>query len=73
MAKKRVYVIYDERAISDTDYASIYVAGAESLKEALQDAKDFKPCVIYSYEEGKFSKDGGTELVDERFEKYVQG
>jgi|GEM_PF-5863705 len=73
MTKKRIYVVYDERAMQDPDEASVYVAGAESLKEALDDAEDFKPCVIYSYAQVKIGKKGGHELVDERLEKYVQG
>lgn len=71
MAKKRIYIVYDERAMQDSDEASVYVAGAESLEEARKDAEDFKPCVIYSYAEGRFSKKNGHELTDPKFEEYV--
>lgn len=72
MAKKRIYIVYDERAMQDSDEASVYVAGAKSLEEARKDAEDFKPCVIYSYAEGKFiNKKNGHELIDKKFEEYV--
>ncbi len=63
---KRIYVVFDQRALQDPDDASIYVAGARTLKQALKDAKGFEPCVIYSY------KENGKYLEDQKFEKYLR-
>ena len=64
--EKRLYIIYDGRAISgDTDDAAVMVA-CESLKEALSYKGDFGgDCVLYSYRED------GNNLVDEKFERVL--
>ncbi len=63
---KRTYVIYDSRALQDIDSATVLQSGLESLQEAKICAKDFAPCVIYSY-----SPDGRM-LTDEKFELSVK-
>jgi len=61
---KRLYIIYDGRAMANVDDATV-METCDSLKEAKEDMKDFGDgCVIYSY----LKK--GKELVDERFEYY---
>ena len=60
---KRLYVVYDERAIlGDTDDAAVMVT-CDSVKECMTCAGDFGVhCAVYSYAKK------GNELVDERFE-----
>lgn len=60
---KRIYIVYDERAMYDVDEASVYET-ADSLEEAK--ATDFVPSVVYSYAIGK-----GNILTDARFEEYI--
>lgn len=69
---KKVWVLYDSRAcggqVDQTDEAVIYCT-AESLKEALDYAKDFKPCTIYSYEIEE--KNGERRAINEQWLKDV--
>lgn len=59
----RFYVLYDGRACGGqpTDGASVFCT-ANSLSEALRDAKDHGQTAIYSY------KDTNDTLTDERWE-----
>ena len=67
---KRLYIIYDGRAIDDTDSAAIMVT-CDSLKESRGWKGDFgNGCVIYSYAIKKKNKQT-NELVDERFEEIL--
>lgn len=70
--KKRIYLVYDERAMYDVDEATVLVASGDSLAEAINDAQDFAPCVIYSYTETGEKHKGGPVIGDERFEMYVE-
>mgnify|MGYP000889123105 CR=1 FL=1 len=64
-AEKRQHIIYDMRAMYDTDEASI-LSVEDSLEEAIQYTKvAFGEGVIYSYALE------GEELVDEQFEKVI--
>lgn len=65
----RHYILYDERAIEDTDDAQVVEAGIDSLAEAHEAARDHGwSMVCYSY------KVEGGYLVDERFEfHHVEG
>ena len=62
----RVYITYDERAVTmGTDKATV-LSTAHSLKEAVQDCKDsFQNGAIFSYQENN-----GT-LTDEKLEKFI--
>lgn len=62
---KRLYIVYDGRAIDNTDDAAVMVT-CDSLKEARSYKGDFGDgCVIWSYAKK------GEELVDERFEEIL--
>lgn len=62
MAKKRRYIIYDERAMLDVDEAEV-LGVCDSLSEAKRDAKELGyNAVIYSY------RVEGDTLVDEQYE-----
>lgn len=64
--EKRLYLVYDGRAIGgDTDAAMVMVS-CDSLKEARSYKGDFgNDCVIYSY------KIVGENLIEERFEEIL--
>lgn len=69
--KKRLYIIYDGRAIDNTNEAAVMVS-CDSLKEARSYKGDYGiNCVIWSYRcTGKWKK--GRELLDdERFEEIL--
>jgi len=63
---KKIYVIYDYRALTDVDNATIY-GTEDSLEEAIESAQEDCGGVIYSYDiENK-------KLINERFEISVEG
>jgi len=50
-AKKKAYVLYDERALYDVDNAAVLTV-SDSLREARADRRDMFPNgVIYEYDE----------------------
>lgn len=63
---ERMWIVYDSRALTDVDRASVYVA-CESEREArgyvFDDESGFDDGVCYSYAIGP-----GNQLIDERFE-----
>lgn len=70
--EQRLYILYDERAaITNTDDATVFCT-ADSDSEAKEDAKDFEPCVCFSYAHGEKIK-GRYQLVDERYEWAYRG
>lgn len=69
MSEKKMFIVYDGRAISgDTDDAAVLVAD-DTLREARKDARmfarDYGEVAIYEYDVN------GTELVNERFVERV--
>lgn len=62
---KKLYIVYDARAMYDVDEALVLTT-AESLKEAIEDAKDYGEVVVYSYDIGK-----GNTLINPKFEEFV--
>lgn len=71
MAKRRrkprkLYVIYDERGLWDTDRAAV-LAAAYSLGEAIVDSDGLGRVAIYSY------RMRGNKLVNETFECMAMG
>lgn len=61
---KRHYIIYDGRAMAETDDATALEAGIGSLAEAKESAPDYGGAACWSYRER------GGQLTDERFEFY---
>lgn len=62
MSQKKLFVVYDGRAIlSDTDDASVVVV-CDSLQKARREAKGHGECAIYEYDVA-----AGDELVNEHF------
>ena len=65
MKEKRLYLIYDGRAVDNTRDAQVMVS-CDSLKEARSYKGDFGDgCVIWSY------AILGKKLIDERFEEIL--
>ena len=62
----KLYIIYDWRALSNVDKATVYRT-ENSLKKAIESAKDYGGGVIYSY------NIKGKKLVNEKFEISVRG
>lgn len=62
-----LYIVYDGRAMYDVDEASVFCT-ADSLDEAITDAKDYGEGVVYRYDIDP--KDGVT-LINEEFMEYV--
>ncbi len=70
MTEKRVYYIYDERAMLEVD-AAMVLSCADTLAEAKKDIKELwdNKGVIYSYVYESEKQDDGSHLVvDERYE-----
>lgn len=62
---KKQYIIYDGRAISDTDDAMVMEV-CDTLEEAVESAPNYgEGCCIYSYEVK------GNKLINEQFEEMV--
>ena len=62
---KRIYIIYDGRAIDNTDEAAVMVT-CDSLKEARSYKGAFgNGCIVWSYTKQ------GKKLTDERFEEVL--
>lgn len=64
MSRNRHFILYDGRAMTDTDSATAIEAGIYSIEEAKASAPDYGGVACWSYREER------SQLVDERFEFY---
>ena len=75
MTVKKMYVLYDFRALKNTDDATVYEAD-ENLKELKKSAVDYGGGVIYSYDIEVIKSDDGNisqNLINEKFECSIEG
>ena len=71
MKNKRLYIIYDGRAVDSTEDASVMVT-CDSLKEARSYRGDFGDgCAVWSYATKKVRGKKAGELYDEKFEEIL--